>query len=213
MNSSSERKTFDISRPLAATTACWPGDVPFSFRWGWRIRDGASVNVGAIEASVHTGTHCDAPFHFDNAGLTVDHLPLTTFLGPARVVDVRDCPENWQARLVGLNIRETPRILFRTGGWPDSDRFPDRIPVMEPTLPDWLGRQGVVLLGVDLPSVDPLDSKTLDNHHALGRHRITILEGISLEDVPEGRFELIAPPLNITGADGSPLRALLRALE
>jgi len=110
-------------------------------------------------------------------------------------------------------LADEARILFRTGGWPDSDRFPDRIPVMEPTLPDWLGRQGVVLLGVDLPSVDPLDSKTLDNHHALGQHRITILEGISLEDVPEGRFELIAPPLNITGADGSPLRALLRTLE
>jgi arylformamidase len=175
-----------------------------------RIRDGASVNVGAIETSIHTGTHCDAPFHFDEAGRTIDKVPIAAFLGPARVVDVRDCLDNWARRLQGLDLRPHPRILFRTDGWPNSSQFPDGIPVMESGLPDWLGRQGVVLVGVDLPSVDPLDSKTLDNHHPLGRHQITILEGLWLQDVPEGCYELIAPPLNITGADGSPLRALLR---
>jgi arylformamidase len=168
------------------------------------------VNVGAFEASVHTATHCDAPFHFNDAGMTVDQVSLAAFLGPVRIVDVRASPDHWGRRLHGLDLRHTPRILFCTGGWPNTNQFPDRIPVMEPTLPDWLGRQGVVLVGVDLPSVDALDSKTLDNHHALGRHQIAILEGLWLEDVPEGIYELIAPPLNITGADGSPLRALLR---
>jgi len=206
------RPIYDISRPLAETTAGWPGDVPFSFRLSSRIRDGASVNVGAIESSVHTATHCDAPFHFDDAGLTVDQISITAFLGPARVVDVRACPTNWGRRLQELNLRDTPRILFRTGGWPDTKLFPDRIPVMEASLPDWLGQQGVVLVGVDLPSVDALDSKTLDNHHALGRQKIIILEGLWLQDVPEGRYELIAPPLKIIEADGAPLRALLRSL-
>jgi arylformamidase len=83
---------------------------------------------------------------------------------------------------------------------------------MEPDLPDWLGEREVVLIGVDLPSVDPLDSKTLENHHALGRRGIAIVEGLWLDDVPEGRYELIAWPLNISGADGAPLRAVLRTL-
>jgi arylformamidase len=212
MNSSLERRVYDVSRPLAVTTACWPGDVPFSFHLGWRIHDGASCNVGAVETSVHAGTHCDAPYHFLEAGTTVDQLPVETFLGPAWVVDVRACPEQWRARLEGLDLHQTPRVLFRTGGWLDTSRFPDRIPVMEADLPDWLGRRGVVLVGVDLPSVDALDSKTLDNHHALGRQGIVIVEGLSLEDVPEGRYELIALPLSIRGADGSPLRAVLRPL-
>jgi arylformamidase len=212
MNSSPERRVYDISRPLSAATACWPGDVPFAFRLGGRIRDGSTVNVGAVETSVHSGTHCDAPYHYDDAGPSVDTLPPEMFVGPAWVVDVRGCAENWRSRLEGLDFRETPRVLFRTDGWPDTGRFPERIPVMEPDLPDWLGGRGVVLAGVDLPSVDALDSKTLDNHHALGRQRIVIVEGLWLEDVPEGRYELIAPPLRIVGADGSPLRALLRAL-
>jgi arylformamidase len=101
--------------------------------------------------------------------------------------------------------------LFRTGSWSDPEQFPQRIPVMARDLPDWMGQRGVMLVGVDLPSVDALDSKTLDNHHALGRHGIAILEGLRLDGVPEGRYELIAPPLHITGADGSPVRALLRS--
>jgi arylformamidase len=199
----------DVSRPLAAGTACWPGDVPFKFRLGWTIAAGASVNVGAAETSVHTATHCDAPFHYDDAGLTVDQLPVDVFVGPACVVDVRST-DRWRSRLEQLDIAGTPRILFRTGAWPDTTRFPDAIPAMEPELPDWLADRGVRLIGVDLPSVDPLDSKTLDNHHALGRRGITIVEGLWLDDVPAGRYEFVGLPLRIIGADGSPLRAVLR---
>jgi len=203
---------YDLSRPLTATTACWPGDVPFSFRLGWRIRDGASVNVGAIETSVHTGTHCDAPYHYDDAGTTVERLPLETFVGPTWIADVRGS-DHWRDSLVDLDFTKTPRVLFRTDGWPDTTRFPDRVPVMEPELPDWLADRGVVLVGVDLPSVDPLDSKTLDIHHALGRRGILIVEGLWLEEVPAGRYELIALPLRIEAADGSPLRAVVRPLD
>jgi arylformamidase len=209
MPSSPERRLYDLSRPLTATTACWPGDVPFSFRLGWRIRDGATVNVGAIETSVHTATHCDAPFHYDNAGPTMDRLPIETFVGPTWIADVRGC-DRWRDRLVDLDFAATSRVLFRTGGWPDTSQFPVKVPVMERDLPDWLGDRGVVLVGVDLPSVDPLDSKTLDIHHALGRRGIVIVEGLWLDEVPAGRYELIAPPLRIEGADGSPLRAVVR---
>lgn len=209
MPSSPEPRLYDLSRPLTATTACWPGDVPFSFRLGWRIRDGASVNVGAVETSIHTATHCDAPYHYDDAGTTVDRLPIETFIGPTWIVDVRG-RDRWRDKLADLNFADTPRVLFRTGGWPDTTRFPDRVPVMEPDLPNWLGDRRVALVGVDLPSVDPLDSKTLDIHHALGRHGIVIVEGLWLEQVPEGRYELSALPLKIEGADGSPLRAVAR---
>jgi len=203
------RELIDISRPLAADTACWPGDVPFAFRLGWTIAAGASVNVGSIQMSVHSATHCDAPFHFDDAGATIDRVPLDVFIGPAWVADVREAPR-WRDRIAGLDFSKTPRVLFRTGGWLDTSRFPESIPVMEPELPEWLAVRGVRLIGVDLPSVDRLDSKTLDNHHALGRGSITIVEGLWLENVPGGRYELIAAPLKLTGADGSPLRAVLR---
>jgi arylformamidase len=199
----------DVSRPLAADTACWPGDVPFAFRLGWTIAGGASVNVGSIASSVHTATHCDAPFHYDDHGPTVDRVPLDVFLGPAWVVDVRGAT-TWKERLSGLDFAETPRVLFHTGGWPDTTTFPASVPVMEPDLPDWLADRGVKLIGVDLPSVDDLDSKTLPIHHAIGRRGITIVEGLWLEGVAAGRYEFVGLPLKLIGADGSPLRAALR---
>jgi arylformamidase len=127
------------------------------------------------------------------------------------VVDVCGVSQ-WRDRLEGLDLADTPRVLFHTGGWPDTSRFPESIPVMERDLPDWLADRGVRLIGVDLPSVDELDSKTLDNHHALGRRGIAIIEGLWLTDVPAGRYELIALPLRIVGADGSPMRAVVRRL-
>jgi arylformamidase len=199
----------DISRPLSAATACWPGDAPFGFHWTATAAAGG-VNVGAVAMSVHVGTHCDAPFHFDPTGPTVDRLPLETFVGPCLVVDVRNA-SRWRDHLGRFDLRQTPRVLFRTGGWPDSARFPETIPAMEPELPDWLADRGVRLVGVDVPSVDPLDSTTLDNHRALGRRGIVIVEGLWLEGVAEGRYEFIALPLKLVGADGSPVRAVLKA--
>ncbi len=209
MPPSPERPLIDISRPLSAGTAGWPGDEPFQFRPSWTQAAGASVNVGMVSTSVHMGTHVDAPFHYDRAGATVDRLAPDVFVGPAWVVDVRGAA-SWQDRVEALDFTAVPRVLFRTGGWPDSTRFPAAVPVMEPTLPAWLAGRGVVLVGVDVPSVDALDSKTLDNHHALGRAGVAILEGAWLDEVTPGRYELLALPLSIVGADGSPVRAVLR---
>jgi arylformamidase len=68
------------------------------------------------------------------------------------------------------------------------------------------------LVGTDAPSLDPQETKTLDAHHAVRRHGLAILEGLVLDGVPAGTYELIALPLKIAGADASPVRAVLRAL-
>ena len=68
----------------------------------------------------------------------------------------------------------------------------------------------MILVGVDLTSVDAIDSKELPIHNALGENRIAILESLQLAGVPEGIYELIALPLKIVGADGAPVRAVLR---
>ena len=59
---------YDISLPISPDLACWPGDAPVRWHWTSRISDGDTVNLGELSASVHTGTHADAPFHFDPAG-------------------------------------------------------------------------------------------------------------------------------------------------
>jgi len=106
-------------------------------------------------------------------------------------------------------IAATSRLLVKTGRWSNSTVFPNRIPVIAADVPAWLQKNGVKLLGVDLPSMDELDSKSLQNHHALARAGIAIIESLDLSDVPTGIYNFAALPLKIAGADGAPVRAVL----
>jgi arylformamidase len=200
----------DISLPLREGLPGWPGDTPYRFRLSWSKAEGATVNVGEVTTSIHIGTHIDAPFHFLDGGATVDALSLGPFLGPARVVDVRGIPLIRVEDLSTVDLAGTPRLLLRTDGWLDHSRFPESIPVLDRDVPAYLSEQGVILLGLDVPSVDAIDSKELPIHHALGSSGIAILESVDLSRVEPGVYELIALPLKLAGADGSPVRAILR---
>ena len=205
----------DISRPLHVALAPWPGDTPFEHRLTWRIANGAACNVGALTMGTHNGTHADAPYHYLADGAAIDALDPELFVGPAVVADVTGA--GWTitrsalAEAAGLiRTGNVPRLLLKTGAWPDSARFPERLPLLAPDVPAWLGELGVRLLGLDVPSVDAIDSKDLPIHHLLADVNICIIESLDLAAVPAGRYELIALPLRITGGDASPVRAVLR---
>jgi arylformamidase len=200
----------DISLPLREGLPGWPGGTPYRFRLSWSKAEGAAVDVGEVTTNIHIGTHVDAPFHFLDGGATVDALSLYPFLGPARVVDVRGIPLIRVEDLSSVDLAGTPRLLLRTDGWPDHSRFPESIPVLDRDVPAYLSGRGVILLGLDVPSVDAIDSKDLPIHHALGSSGIAVLESVDLSRVEPGVYELIALPLKMVGADGSPVRAILR---
>ena len=103
-------------------------------------------------------------------------------------------------------------MLLDTGTHPDPELFPEDFGALAPQLVTWLHRQGVRLVGIDTPSVDPFSSKELPAHRTFLRHDMAILEGLVLKDVPEGVYELIALPLRLVGFDASPVRAVLRTL-
>lgn len=202
----------DISRALTSDLAPWPGDTPFSFELKWKMSDRATVNVGAINMSVHSGTHADAVFHFDQKGETIERAELNAFLGRALVVDLRNTSaiieipalERWEDML-----RDAPRLLLKTDAWLDSKTFPKEIPTISRDLPRWLQVRGVMLLGLDVPSVDAIDSKDLPNHHALAAANIAIIESLDLSRVESGIYNFAALPLKITGGDAAPVRAIL----
>lgn len=203
-------KLIDISITLDASLAAWPGDVAFHLALHRKLSDGESVNLSSVTMSVHTGTHADAPFHFVPGGAAIDALPLEPFIGPARVIDVAGRPLIRRGDVEALDLESTPRLLFKTGAWADHGRFPATIPLLEESLPAYLAGRGVVLVGVDVPSMDSLDSKTLPVHHALARANIQILESLRLAQAPPGPCELIALPVKLAGSDGAPVRAVLR---
>lgn len=174
---------------------------------------GASVNVGAVSMSLHTGTHVDAPFHFLPTGAGVDTLDLTAFVGAVAVVDAAGQSVIGQDVFAAVNFARTPRVLVRTGAWTNTSRFPEAVPTITESVAAWLGDRGVRLFGIDLPSVDELDSKTLPVHHALAAHGVAILESVDLSGVPVGEYYLTALPLRLVGADASPVRAILTEMR
>jgi arylformamidase len=211
-------KIWDISRTLSNDFAEWPGDEPFCYRLTNEIAKGASVNLGALSMSVHNGTHADARFHFDTNGDSIEKAPLDPYFGRATVVDLsQSFSRSKEKHLItredlrpyAEDIAATSRLLVKTGRWSDSTVFPDRIPVIAADVPAWLQKNGVKLLGVDLPSMDEVDSKSLQNHHALARAGIAIVESLDLSGVAPGIYSFAALPLKIADADGAPVRAVL----
>ena len=207
----SERRIWDISQTLRPDLPVWPGDTAFSFERTWKMEDNSPVNVGRMTMSTHSGTHADAPLHYAAQGLDAASMDLSPYLGECLVIDARGVSNE-------IDIGDLPhidsadRVLFRT--W---DTFPhdqwrsDWLPIAPETV-EWLALQGVRLIGTDAPSVDPEDSKTMAAHLAVLDHDLRILEGLVLDDVPEGRYEMIALPLKVAGGDAGLCRAILREL-
>lgn len=203
----------DISQPLTNDMAHWPGDTPFSYSPTFTKEQTGSVNIGQMTGSLHTGTHVDAPFHYDSNGKTIDALDLDRYIGKAKVIDVSHTDTISAATLRAFELDQVERILLHTSLPNNPKRFPETYPVLDPDVGPFLREKGVRLLGIDVPSVDTVESKELGVHHALYNNDINILENIMLDHVEPGDYELIALPLAINGADGSPVRAVIRAIQ
>jgi len=204
------RRLRDISVVVRPGTPEWPGDTPYSCRWGWSISAGASVNVSAITMSPHVGTHADAPLHVRDGWSASEALDPSAFVGPAIVIGVEraEGPIDSSALAARLPAR-VHRLLLRTGRTIADGAFPASWPALTPACARWLIDRGLRLLGVDAPSVDDRESKALETHHALFDGGASVLENLDLRGVPDGRYELIALPLRVAGLDAAPVRAVL----
>lgn len=198
----------DITRRIYPGVPVWPGDTPFSYELVSQIANGDSVNVGKISGTTHLGTHLDAPWHYVEGGGKLETVPLSVLVGPCRVVDAKGQETLTAAFLRTVDLAE--RTLFYTGQPNDWPTFPHTFMHVLPEAAEYMAAQGVKLYGTDCPSVDPLTSKELPGHKAFARYGIYIVEGLALEGVVPGSYELICLPLRLEGAEASPVRAILR---
>lgn len=206
---------YDITRTVTPSLSVWPGDTPFSATPVMTIADGASVNLTTLNLSAHTGTHADAYYHYSQNGSHPATMPLTQYIGRAKVVTVskRDAallPEDF----AGVDLTDAERLLIHShvSDLPDNE-WAEEFPYLSVELIGWLSSLHIQLIGLDSPSVDAFDSKDLPCHHALRRYNIVNLETVYLRNVPDGDYELIALPLKLDLACGSPVRAILRTLN
>ena len=139
----------DVSQPLHADVATWPGDTTFSYEIAWSMAESGSVNVGKMTLSLHLGTHIDAPFHFDDHGKRVIDLDPSVYIGPARVIHLPHKAKIEASDLDGHDLTGVERLILKTDGWPDKSLFPETIPELTPSLADRRGELGIFLIGLD----------------------------------------------------------------
>jgi arylformamidase len=204
----------DISQRLHPALPVWPGEPPVELRRLASIGPDCPVNVGALSAPLHAGTHADAPLHYDRAGLDGSATDLVPYIGPCLLLDLQGAgPLIGIADIDWLAVAGAERVLLRTYAQFPHDVWEPEFKAVSPAVVTHMARLGIQLLGTDAPSLDPATSKSMDAHQAIRVADMRILEGLVLDGVPPGRYELIALPLAIIGADASPVRAVLRDLS
>lgn len=209
LNSMFEPKNIiDISLPLHEQTIIYPGNPSFSME---KNQSPGGSRLAKISFGTHSGTHVDAPSHVFVSGKSIDELPLDNFIGPCRVLDVSELQDAVSKLcLEKFNIGSGERILLKTK---NSERgyqeFYEDYIYLAGDAAQYLADKNVKLVGIDYLSVKQKGSLDNTAHTALLKKNISILEGINLNKVKAGEYFLMAAPLALAGADGSPVRALL----
>ena len=193
-------KIYDISQEVF-TCRVYPGDPSPERQVLNTIESGGLYNLTALRMCAHNGTHVDAPSHFIRDGKTVDELPLSAFVGKAYVAERQGIVTAEDAKAILLCASESDpeaarRILLK--GELEVSLEAARV----------FASAGIVLLGNESQTVGPHDSPMAVHLVLLGAE-VVLLEGIRLKDVPEGVYLLNAAPLNLSGAEGAPCRAIL----
>ncbi len=205
---------YDITPPVTEKLNVWPGDTPPSREVLLDIDKGDNITLSTLHATVHLGAHADGANHYAPGSVAsgIGERELEFYLGPCQVMHV-DVERGTRVAISNLKSEiQAGRLLLATGTFPDPEHWNEDFAGLEPDLVDHLHEQGVMLVGVDTPSVDLQDSKDLPAHARFLANDMAILEGLVLSDVPEGLYELIALPLKLMGFDASPVRAVLREM-
>jgi arylformamidase len=202
-------RIIDISPLVNASIKNWPGDVPYAMSKASDIHAGESIDIGSMHTSFHVGAHTDAHRHYAKDGPDAANMPLSAYYGPCQVIATTTAPGK---RILPSHLGSpitAPRVLLKTGTFPDPTEWNEDFAAPDPKLIDHLADAGCVLVGLDTPSTDLFKSKGLEAHKRLFARGMVNLEGLVLAHVEPGTYTLVAFPLRLEGADASPVRAVL----
>lgn len=207
-------KLIDVSVPLQADLATYPGNTTFDLEPMKRIARGDSSNVSSLHLSAHAGTHVDAPRHFFDDRPGTEGLSLELLCGRTRVIELRARRGITAEDLASFDLTEDIRLLIKTPNsrlWGSPEFHADYAGVTGPAA-RFLVERGVKVLGVDYLSVEEYKEPGAPAHHALLGAGVIVIEGLNLLDVEAGAYEMFCLPLSIIGADGAPARVVLRRI-
>ena len=181
------------------------------------MRKGDALTLSKLSLGAHSGTHIDAPQHFVRDGASIDKVPLDALIGHARVIDIPDSVQSIDAiELNRLEWRDAERVIFRTRsaihGWMSSPTFHHDFAFVAPDAAQRLADAGIKLVGVDYISAEKFGAPAPLTHRILLGKGIPIVEGLSLDSIAAGDYELIVLPMKVGGHEGAPARAVMRKL-
>ena len=188
-------KIYDISQEVFSC-AVYPGDSAPEKQAVYSTAEGDLYNLTVFSMCAHNGTHIDAPFHFLHGGKTVDQMDLTCFVGDCYVARHRGDVTGGDAEAILARSGGTQRLLIAGNTTVTAEAA------------EVFAGSGLKLLGNEGQTVGPEDAP-MQVHLILLKQEIALLEGIVLDQVPEGTYFLSAAPLNLGGAEGAPCRAFL----
>lgn len=206
-------KIYDITQTIDNEMPVWPGDPAVKLEWLSRISEGGVVNLTQIHMCAHAGTHLDMPSHFIDKAKNLDDLDLNILIGTARVIsvppDVKVIDEHF---LRGISIGGIKRVLFKTSNSDlvkaDPLSFHKNYVALDTSGAKFLAEIGCELVGIDYMSIAKFDDPA-GGHLPLLESGMVVLEGLKLEGVEAGDYQLIALPMKLGGREGAPVRAIL----
>ena len=216
MRSVSDGGWIDATATLdPSTTPVYAGDAPMKFDFLHDMRKGDAFTLSAYSMGAHSGTHIDAPMHFVRDGASIEQIPLSALIGPARVIDIPDAVQAIDAaELNKHDWRGVPRVLFRTRsalrGWMSSSTFHRDFAYIAPDAAKLLADAGLQLVGIDYISAEQFGAPAPLTHRTLLGRNIPIVEGLALDRISAGDYDLIVLPIKVGGHEGAPARAVLR---
>ncbi|MCE5279229.1 MAG: cyclase family protein [Planctomycetaceae bacterium] len=206
-------EVFDITAAMRPGMPVWPGDKGFVFQWCGRIEQGAIANSSRLTLGVHTGTHLDAPNHFIDKGDNLDAFGPERFVLEACLVDCGNVQVVTAEHVAAADAAAGEAVIFKTANTArrllDKQEFTKDYAYVSGEAARACVDRGFSLVGVDYLSTDMFEAPGYPAHMAMLGTGIILLEGLVLNDVPPGRYTLIALPLKIRGAEASPVRAVL----
>lgn len=203
-------KIIDISPEVSESIGVWPGDTPFRRHVLMDTDNGDHLGLSKIETTLHLGAHADAPNHYGAQSPGISERSLHYYYGPCQVIQVSTAKgERIQWEDLSTSDIQAPRVLLKTNSFPDPNHWNNDFCALSEELVVQLTKLNVLLVGIDTPSVDLFECKDLKAHKQILRSNMAILEGLVLNDVDEGLYQLVALPLKLKHADASPVRAVL----
>ena len=198
----------DATTPIRDQMVHWPDNLGVTVGRTLSQDRGDAANVTELHLSAHTGTHVDAPLHFTTGAGDTTTLDLGQLMGLARVVAIQDPKSISLAEVQAIAIQAGDRLLFKTrisgSEWSTEPFKPDFV-ALDGDAARHLRDAGVVTVGVDYLSVGKAAA-----HHALLDAGICVIEGLALQHIEPGNYDMLCLPLLIVGSDGAPARVLLR---